>query len=86
MEQPKYATILNDKIDLQKNFDLLATYSLSTVYPGTNIPNLPLTYFPLNLLAVESVLQPPRPFHKKTGYGTGLRLDSNLRIIIILFT
>jgi hypothetical protein len=72
LEQPMYANILNDKENLNKNFDMLATYSLAPIYPGTKVPNLPLTYYPLNILSVEAVMQPSRPFSKKTGYGTGI--------------
>lgn len=72
MEQPMYAKVLNDKNYLQLHFDLIATYSMQQTYPGTNIPNLPITYYPLNILAVEAVMQSPRPFAKKTGYGTGV--------------
>ena len=72
MEQPKYATILSNKQDLEKHFDLIATYSLEPYYPGTKIPNLPLTYYPLNILSMEAVLQDPRPFSKKSCYKTGI--------------
>ena len=71
VEQPKYVPILSDTVRLRRTFDVLSTYSLQPLYPGTSIPNLPLTYYPLHLLAAEAVLQPPRPFKEKTGYGTG---------------
>lgn len=71
MEQPKYATILENKQYLEKNFDLLATYSRQPVYPGSTVPNMPITYFPLNIVSVQSIFQPSRPFHEKTGYNTG---------------
>ena len=72
MEQPRYARYLSDKAFLAKNFDLLATYSQQDLYPDTNIPNLPLSYFPLNILTPSAVLQPSRSFGSKTGYGTGV--------------
>jgi len=78
LEQPRYATMLQNKYALAKTFDLLATYSLEPKYPGTSIPNLPLTYYPLHILSPTSVLQPPRPYKEKTGYGTG--------VSVVLFT
>jgi hypothetical protein len=72
LEQPKYAKVLSNPEAL-KTFDLIATYSLQPTYPGTSIPNLPLTYFPLHILSVNSVMQPPRPFKQKTGYDTGIK-------------
>ena len=71
MEQPKYARILSN-FDELKNFDLLVTYSLHNKYLTTGIPNLPVTYFPLNILRPEAVLKPPKPFKDKNGYGTGV--------------
>ena len=71
MEQPKYAQFLNDKTYLQSNFNVTMTYSLRSTYPGTTVVNLPITYYPLNILSTEAVMQPPRPFAEKTGYGTG---------------
>jgi hypothetical protein len=71
MEQHKYAKILSDLPLLKRHFDLLATYSLQSHYPGTTVPNLPITYFPLNILSAESVRQPARPFREKDGFGTG---------------
>lgn len=73
MEQPKYARFLADRIYL-KNFDLLLTYSLSSVYPGTKIPNMPITYYPLNIVPVEAILETPLSFGNKTGYGTGVSI------------
>jgi|MDTB01.2.fsa_nt_gb hypothetical protein len=70
MEQPKYAKFLQRTDYLEKNFDLISTYSMSSTYPGTRVPNLPITYFPLNILSPEAVLQPSRPFQEKNGYGT----------------
>ena len=70
MEQPKYAKFLQRTDYLEKNFDLISTYSMSNIYPGTKVPNLPITYFPLNILSPEAVLQPSRPFKDKNGYGT----------------
>jgi hypothetical protein len=66
LEQPRYAVLLQDTKALS-NFDLLATYSQQEYYPGTSIPNLPLSYFPLNIMAIDSILQPPKTFLEKTG-------------------
>jgi hypothetical protein len=71
MEQPKYALVLGNVRQLNKRFDLLSTYSLAPVYPGTKIPNLPITYYPLHLVSAQTVLKAPRAFEDKTGYGTG---------------
>lgn len=73
MEQPKYATVLGNVRQLKKRFDLLSTYSLEPVYPGTKIPNMPITYYPLHLVSAEAVLKEPRAFKDKTGYDTGKR-------------
>jgi hypothetical protein len=73
MEQPKYAKMLGNLPLLEKHFDLLSTYSLKQYYPGTSIPNLPITYFPLNILSVSAVMQAPRSFARKDGFGTGER-------------
>ncbi len=78
LEQPRYATMLQDKTLLAQKFDLLVTYSLAPTYPGTTIPNLPVTYYPLHILSPSSVLQPPRPYKDKDGYGTG--------VSVVLFT
>ena len=72
MEQPKYARYLSDTKYLEQNFDLLATYSLSEMYPGTKVRNMPITYYPLNILSPNAVMQPARPFADKTGYGTNV--------------
>lgn len=74
MEQPKYARVLNNIDYVENNFDLLATYSMEPIYPGTNIPNMPITYFPLNLMSINSVLQPARPFESKNAYGTNVNV------------
>lgn len=72
MEQPKYAKLLSNPDGiLEKQFDLLSTYSLETYYPGTSIPNLPITYYPLHLFSQSSVLRSTKPFNMKTGYDTG---------------
>ncbi len=71
MEQPKYAQILADLPYLQNNFDLIVTYSLSKTYPGTTVPNLPITYYPSNVVSTAAAMQPAKPFSEKTGYGTG---------------
>ena len=70
MEQPKYAKFLQRTDYLENNFDLISTYSMANTYPGTRVPNLPITYFPLNILSPEAVLQPSRAFKDKNGYGT----------------
>jgi hypothetical protein len=72
MEQPKYAKILNKIPFVNKNFDLLATYSQSLIYPGSSVPNLPLSYYPLQVYPAEAVLSPPPKFKDKDGYGTGI--------------
>ena len=72
LEQPKYAPILLNPSEL-KQFDLLSTYSMEPLYPGTDIPNLPISYFPLHLVSASAVLSAPRPFKDKTGFGTGDR-------------
>jgi len=72
MEQPKYARYLADRAYLQRSFDLLLTYSQASVYPGTTLPNLPLTYYPLNIIPADAILKPAKPMAQKTGYGTGV--------------
>jgi hypothetical protein len=72
MEQPKYAKVLSDFDYINKNFDLMMTYSLKNIYPNTVVKNLPITYFPLNILSPLAVLQPSRQFQQKNGYGTGV--------------
>ena len=52
MEQPKYATMLQKK-DLASQFDALATYRQSESYLG--VTNIPLTYYPLNLVSQNEV-------------------------------
>jgi hypothetical protein len=71
MEQPNYAPTLQDLSYLQKHMNLMVTYSLSTNYPGTKIPNLPISYYPLHILSAQAILKPSRSFTEKTGYGTG---------------
>jgi hypothetical protein len=71
MEQPKYSPVLANLKYLQDNVDLMVTYSLSDIYPGTTVRNMPITYWPLNIVSPQAVLQPTRPFPEKTGYGTG---------------
>jgi hypothetical protein len=70
MEQPKYAPILSNP-QMLKSFDLMLTYSSKAFYSNTNIPNMAITYYPLNILSPASILQSPRPFKEKTGFGTG---------------
>jgi hypothetical protein len=76
MEQPMYATMLTDFQFLKQHFDLLAMYSQETIYPGSGVPNLPMTYFPLHVYQPESVLSPMKAFKDKDGYGTGLPILS----------
>lgn len=70
MEQPLYAPILTDFKALA-HFDVLITYSLRSTFPGTTIPNIPVTYFPLNIVSPNVLSHPPRPFDEKNGYETG---------------
>ena len=70
MEQPNYATVLSNPKQL-KTFDLMSTYSLKPLYPGTDIPNLPISYYPLHLVSASAVLMPARSFEEKNGYGSG---------------
>lgn len=72
LEQPNYAKVLSNTDYLEKHMDLLLTYSRKSKFPGTNVANLPISYFPLNLVDTKAVLQPSRPFRQKTGYGTGV--------------
>ena len=67
MEQPKYAPVLLNVPFLKQHFDLMLTYELGKTYGNTGIPNLPMTYYPLNIVAIEAVLHLPRPFLEKTG-------------------
>lgn len=71
MEQPLYAPTLRDTQYLNSNFDLMVTYSFASYFPGTKVPNLPITYYPSHILPTDTVLKPPRPVHEKTGYDTG---------------
>lgn len=73
MEQPKYARILQDHQQL-KSFDALMTYSMQSTYPGTTIPNIPITYFPLNIVSPNIMLQPPRSYTDKTAYNTNVNV------------
>lgn len=76
MEQPNYATIMKDYKYLENTFDLMITYSLSSIYPNTNIPNMPITYYPSHILSVNEVLKPPvYSFKEKDGYGTGVTVS-----------
>lgn len=72
MEQPKYSPVLANLKYLSSNVDLMVTYSLADTYPGTGVANMPITYWPLNIVSPQAVLQPPRPFKDKTGYDTGM--------------
>jgi hypothetical protein len=79
MEQPNYATIMKDHEYLRSTFNFMVTYSLATVYPHTDLPNLPITYYPSHILPARAVLQPPKlSYEDKNGYGTG--------VMVALFT
>lgn len=78
MEQPNYAPILKDTQYLRSNFNIMVTYSLSNSYPGTGLPNLPITYYPSHILPAEAVLRPALSYKEKDGYGTG--------VMVALFT
>lgn len=71
MEQPLYAQVLQQIDYLKRNFDFMVTYSLLSIYPGTSLPNLPITYFPTHIIPIEKVMERGLPFREKTGYGTG---------------
>jgi hypothetical protein len=72
MEQPNYATVLKD-LQYLRLMDLLVTYSLSSEFPGTRVPNMPITYYPTHILSAQHVLQSPlKSFNQKDGYGTGV--------------
>jgi len=71
MEQPKYATVLSDTSYLDNHFDVTLTYSQATHFPHTRVPNLPMSYYPLNIVSPQAVLQPAREFDDKDGFGTG---------------
>ena len=74
MEQPMYATVLQNLKDLDNNFDLMVTYSWKNKYPGTSVSNLPVTYFPLNIVSPEEVLKGSTlaTYDQRTGFGTGV--------------
>ena len=71
MEQPKYAPVLSDPSYLHASFDATLTYSRAALFPNTDLPNLSMTYYPLNIVSPLAVLQPPRDFDDKDGFGTG---------------
>lgn len=71
MEQPKYAAVLSDSAYLHASFDVTLTYSRAIHFPRTELPNLSMSYYPLNIVSPQAVLQPPRDFLDKDGYGTG---------------
>ncbi len=56
MEQPKYATVLNQYGYLQEHFDVILTYSLSPIYPKTTLVVLADMLF-LNYSKVLSLAQ-----------------------------
>lgn len=75
MEQPKYAPVLQQTKYLQDHFDVMMTYSLKKEYESTGIPNLPMTYYPLNIVSMEAIMQAARPFADKIGIeGKGVYL------------
>ncbi len=72
MEQPNYARIMKNFDYVNKNVDLMVTYSLAEKYPNTNVPNLPITYYPSHIVPMEAILKPPQPFEQKDGYKSGI--------------
>ena len=42
------------------------------------VPNLPITYFPLNIFSVNAVLHKPRSFSEKNDFETGQVIPSHL--------
>lgn len=71
MEQPNYAKIMKNFDYLNKNIDLMVTYSLSNIYPNTKVPNLPITYYPSHIVPMEAILKKPKSFDEKDGYKSG---------------
>lgn len=80
MEQPKYAPVLTRTKYLQNNFDVLMTYDMDSTYLTSHIDNIPLSYYPLNIVAMEAIMQPPRPFHHK--YGVTPDIGNKLNVLI----
>ena len=79
MEQPGYTSLgITQKMsNLRRNFDLTATYNRGMKYPGTRVPNMPLSYYPLNVLPVDAIMKPPLlSFTEKNGYGTDVMVAS----------
>ena len=75
MEQPGYAKVLSDRKDLMENFQLMVTYSWENTFPGTKLPNMRLSYYPLNILPVSEVMKPSAlNFTAKNGFGTGVQV------------
>lgn len=74
MEQPKYAHVLQQVDYLEQYIDLMITYSLQPTYPGSKIPNLPITYYPSHIVPPTAVLAPEKSFDSKTGFGTGVSI------------
>lgn len=72
MEQPNYAPALKKLDYLEKNVDIMVTYSLASIYPGTSVPNLPITYYPSHIVTKQAVMKEPKSFTQKNGYGTGV--------------
>jgi hypothetical protein len=69
MEQPRYAPVLADLPYLQRSMHFLITYSLSSVYPGSSLLNVPISYYPSHILTAQAALTPPN-MSIKDGYGT----------------
>lgn len=77
---------LRDHFDLLVTYSLSPIYPKTTwdlSFPLTtfltfnpphprSIPNLPVTYYPLNILPIHAVMKPPKPFSEKNGYGKGM--------------
>lgn len=73
MEQPKYVPMMTNPSMLSK-FDLVATYSQASTFPRSSVPNLPLSYYPLEVYDANRVMHAPPPFELKTGFDTGVLL------------
>ena len=50
------------------------------IYIATQIPNLPVTYFPLHKLPIEWLLEKPRAFEEKNGYGKSMYICVNYSV------
>ena len=82
MEQPKYVPMMTNPSMLSK-FDLVATYSQASTFPRSSVPNLPLSYYPLEVYDANRVMHAPPPFELKTGFDTGGFFNLQVRIVIL---